>query len=88
MDYRTEQKRMKVKQVIDILSKLNDDEEIVIAWWEWSEEAFPSITQEQWNENIHNIEGWMEWSDVYEYIVSCFEMEDLLEKAKQSEVKE
>jgi hypothetical protein len=59
---------MKVKDAIRFLSHLPEDEEIVIAWWEWNASFRDICTKEEWNEAIISIEKWMDWSNDYEMI--------------------
>jgi hypothetical protein len=58
---------MKVKDAIKYLSALPEDEEIIIAWWEW--DSFSDIcTEEEWSKAMDGIERWMDWSGDHETI--------------------
>ena len=58
---------MKVKDAIKYLSELPEDEEIVIAWWEWDPSFCDICTEEEWNEAMYSIERWMDWSGDHEF---------------------
>lgn len=58
---------MKVKDAMKLLSALPEDEEIIIAWWDW--DCFSDIcTEEEWNKAMDDIERWMDWSGDHETI--------------------
>ncbi len=59
---------MQVKDAIKYLSELPEDEEIVIAWWEWKHSFSDICTEEEWNEAMGKIEKWMDWSGDHEFI--------------------
>tara|TARA_R110002167_G_scaffold26381_1_gene90932 strand:- start:833 stop:1036 length:204 start_codon:yes stop_codon:yes gene_type:complete len=61
---------MKIRDIIETLSSMNPDEEIVIAWWERN--TFPQVKDEDWNEAASVLEGRMDWSNPHalmEYIL-------------------
>ena len=65
---------MRVGDVRKFLPK-DDDEHILIAWWEYGDgEAWPEwLTQEMWNELIDSVEGWHDWSHTHAYFCVLFE---------------
>lgn len=66
---------MKVRDVKRFLPK-DDDEEIIIAWWEFGDgEAWPEwLTQEVWNKFIHIIDNKHDWGHEHEQICDHFDM--------------
>ena len=66
---------MRVGDVRKWLPK-DDDEQIVIAWWEYGDgESWPEwLTQELWDELIHIVEGRHDWSYTHDAICDGFEI--------------
>ncbi len=73
---------MRVGDVRKFLPK-DDDEEILIAWWEYGDgESWPEwLTQEMWNELIANVEHWHDWSSTHESF--CDQFNDLRPKEEE-----
>ena len=66
---------MKVKDAIRYLSGMPDDEEIIIAWWEYGDgESWLDISKEQWGACCSRVDRKHDWSYEYEAIVEHFEM--------------
>ena len=61
---------MKVKDAIKALKKLNQNEEIIIAWWE--KDGF-NVSQKDWDEIIPNADSDLEWSETYEDLTHYIE---------------
>ena len=61
---------MKVKDAIKALKKLNQNEEIIIAWWE--KDGF-NASQKDWDEIIPNADSDLEWSETYEDLTHYIE---------------
>ena len=57
---------MKVREVIEYLSKKSPDEQIIIAWWDSEAFANLNLTPEEWDDYIHTAESWMDWSRAHE----------------------
>jgi len=66
---------MKVKEAIRYLQGMNEDEEIIIAWWD--KDCFPDLTEEEWEEHSHVIGQRMDWSRAHET------MEEMIRIAKE-----
>ena len=56
---------MKVKDAIKALKELDQNEEIVIAWWE--NESF-DLNKKNWNEVVDYIDSDFDWSGAHEDI--------------------
>ena len=61
---------MKVKDAIKALKELNQNEEIIIAWWE--KDDF-HVSQKDWDEIIPNADSDLEWSETYEDLTHYIE---------------
>ena len=70
---------MTPSQAIKYLSKIPEDEEIVIAWWRWQDSFTDICTEEEWNEAMYSIEKWMDWSSDHEMI------QYLIEESKKTQ---
>lgn len=67
---------MNVKDAIKYLSGLPEDEEIVIAWWDY--ECFQHMcTKEEWEQAVYRVGKWMDWSRAHESI------EQMIEESKR-----
>ena len=54
---------MKVKDAIKELKELDQNEEIIIAWWE--RDAF-NVSQKDWEEIVPNADSDLDWSATHE----------------------
>lgn len=61
---------MKVKDAIKALKELNQNEEIIIAWWD--KEDF-NVSQKDWDEIVPNADSDLEWSETYEDLTHYIE---------------
>ena len=52
---------MKVSEAIQHLQELNQDEHILIAWWE--KDYFPDCATDFWNNAIDDVDSQMDWSE-------------------------
>ena len=81
---------MQVKEAVKYLSKMDQEEHIVIAWWEmdgffdddydWCE---PRVSKEEW-ENVAEIGDDIDWSGTHETIRSAIE-EAIRDDRKEAE---
>jgi hypothetical protein len=66
---------VKVKDAIRYLSSMPDDEEIIIAWWEYGDGvSWDEITKEQWDAYCSYVERKHDWSYEHEAIADHFDM--------------
>jgi hypothetical protein len=56
---------MKIKDAIKELKELDQDEEIIIAWWE--KDSF-DLKKKHWNEVVNYIDSDFDWSGAHEDI--------------------
>lgn len=64
---------MRVGDVRKFLPK-DDDEQIVIAWWEYNEDSWPEwLTKKMWNYYVDRIDSKHDWSYEHEAIWDHFE---------------
>ncbi len=70
---------MKVREALKYLQELNEDDEIVIAWWEHT--SFPSISKEDWNKHMGRIDHRHDWSHEHDAIQDHFD--DLIKMEKE-----
>lgn len=61
---------MKVKDAIKALKELDQNEEIIIVWWE--KDDF-NVSQKDWDEIIPNADSDLEWSETYEDLTHYIE---------------
>ena len=61
---------MKVKDAIKALKELNQNEEIIIAWWD--KDDF-HVSQKDWDEIVPNADSDLEWSETYEDLTHYIE---------------
>ncbi len=61
---------MKVKDAIKALKELDQNEEIIIVWWE--KDDF-NVNQKDWDEIIPNADSDLEWSETYEELTHYIE---------------
>lgn len=55
---------MKVSQAKKLLDTLNDDDDIVVAWWE--HDAFDDIPTDKWANACYHVEEVMDWSHTHD----------------------
>ena len=63
---------MKVSEALKYLQALNEDDEIIIAWW--TKEMFPSISKEDWDEHISAVCNHHDWSYEHAAIEDHFDV--------------
>lgn len=64
---------MRVGDVRKFLPK-DDDEQIIIAWWEYNEDSWPEwLTKKMWNYYAERIDSKHDWSYEHEAIWEHFE---------------
>ena len=51
---------MYVSEALRYLQAMNEDDEIMIAWW--TKEDFPSISKEDWDKHISKVYSKHDWS--------------------------
>tara|TARA_R110002020_G_scaffold269023_2_gene484340 strand:- start:7301 stop:7684 length:384 start_codon:yes stop_codon:yes gene_type:complete len=54
---------MKVDEAIQYLQKLNEDDHILIAWWE--NDQFPEYSKDDWNGAVETLDATIDWSDTH-----------------------
>ena len=62
---------MKVKEAIKYLESYDEDEEIIIAWWD--KESF-SVPDEDWDRLAHYVCQKTDWSQAHEVLEFMFEI--------------
>ena len=62
---------MKVSEAIKYLQRYDDDEELIIAWWDKA--YFEHLSDEQWDEYCDDVEQKMDWSMAYDTMDFMFE---------------
>jgi len=55
---------MTAKQVIDYISELDPNEELIISWWS---KGYENLTNEEWSEVVWRADD-INWSDINEQI--------------------
>lgn len=68
---------MKVSQAKKLLDTLNDDDDIVVAWWE--HDAFDDIPTDKWADVCERVEEVMDWSHTHDdmaYIIKEYLCQD------------
>ncbi len=64
---------MRVGDVRKFLPK-DDDEQIIIAWWEYNEDSWPEwLTKKMWNYYVDRIDSKHDWSYEHDAIWEHFE---------------
>ena len=64
---------MRVGDVRKFLPK-DDDEHILIAWWEYDEDAWPEwLTEKMWNYYVEKIDSKHDWSHAHDGLWEHFE---------------
>lgn len=61
---------MKVKDAIKALKELDQNEEIIIVWWE--KDDF-NVNQKDWDEIVPNADSDLDWSETYEELTHYIE---------------
>ena len=60
---------MKASEAIKLLQEYDDDEELIMAWWD--RESF-SISEEDWNKLANYVSRKMDWSRAHEDLEFMF----------------
>ena len=63
---------MKASEAIKYLQGYDDDEELIVAWWD--KDAFSHLSDEQWDEYCYDVGQKMDWSRAYETMDFLFEL--------------
>jgi len=63
---------MRIGDIVDYLKTRNQDEQILIAWWE-RKGMFDWVSQEQWDELTVFVEANMDWSHTHGELSCIFE---------------
>lgn len=63
---------MKASDAIKYLQRYDDDEELIVAWWD--RDMFSHLSNEQWDEYCEPVGQKMDWSRAYDTMDFMFEL--------------
>ena len=63
---------MKASDAIKYLQRYDDDEELIMAWWD--RDMFSHLSDEQWDEYCYDVGQKMDWSRAHETMDLLFEL--------------